>query len=254
MLSVTRRNCRSRPHGKMPKVHPAGLPSAHGSKKLGEIEAGGLRRYEPEGTMSESRFREVFFERLDAAIHAAEKKYALRIKALELLLYVASKRALEVARQEITAWRNATREEDCRRAWAWEVARREREEREQQQRAQQREADAGAAAVVATAAAAAAAKAGVTAVGQEMPSTGGSGGAASLLKASNAAGLLDEYVCPITAEIMTDPVCTLDGFTYERKAITEWLRTNDTSPATGARLESKNVIPNITVRCLLRHL
>ena len=236
----------------MPKVHPAGLPSAHGSKKLGEIEAGGLRRYEPEGTMSESRFREVFFERLDAAIHAAEKKYALRIKALELLLYVASKRALEVAWQEMTAWRNATREEDCRRAWAWEVARREREEREQQQRAQQREADAGAAAVVATAAAAAAAKAGVTAVGQEMPSTGGSGGAASLLKASNAAGLLDEYVCPITAEIMTDPVCTLDGFTYERKAITEWLRTKDTSPFTGTTLESKKVIPNHSLRSMIR--
>ena len=255
----------------MPKVHPADLPSAHGSKKLGEIEAGGLRRYEPEGTMSESRFREVWFERFDAAIHAAEKKYALRIKATDLLLYVTAKcltakysAELEVALQEIKARENARREERCRRAWAWEVARREREEREQQQREQQREADARAAAAVATAATASAAKAGVNesgremapaaAVGQEMSSTGGSGGAASLLKASKTAGLLDEYVCPITAQIMTDPVCTLDGFTYERKAITEWLRTNDTSPATGARLESKNVIPNITVRCLLRLL
>ena len=81
----------------MPKVHPAGLPSAHGSKKLGEIEAGGLRRYEPEGTMSESRFREVFFERFDAGIRAAEKKYALRIKAVDLLLYVAEKCSLEPA-------------------------------------------------------------------------------------------------------------------------------------------------------------
>ena len=245
----------------MPKVHPADLPSAHGSKKLGEIEAGGLRRYEPEGTMSESRFREVWFERFDAAIHAAEKKYALRIKAVDLLLHVAAKcltakcsAALEVDLQEIKARENARREERCRTAWAWEVARREREEQEQQQREQQREADARAAAAVATAATAAAAKAGVNESGREMPSTGGSGGAASLLKASNAAGLLDEYVCPITAEIMTDPVCTLDGFTYERKAITEWLRTSDTSPATGARLESKNVIPNITVRCLLRRL
>ena len=46
-------------------------------------------------------------------------------------------------------------------------------------------------------------------------------------------------ICPITAEIMTDPVSTMDGFTYERAAITEWLRTNDTSPFTGAKLESK---------------
>jgi hypothetical protein len=93
------------------------------------------------------------------------------------------------------------------------------------------------------------------AVKQEMASAGGSGaGAASLSKASKkTAGPLEEYMCPITAEIMTDPVCTLDGFTYERTAITEWLRTNDTSPATGARLESKRLIPNITVRCLLRY-
>ena len=33
---------------------------------------------------------------------------------------------------------------------------------------------------------------------------------------------------------MTDPVSTSDGFTYERAAITEWLRTKDTSPKTGA--------------------
>ena len=61
-------------------------------------------------------------------------------------------------------------------------------------------------------------------------------------------------MCPITAEIMTDPVSTLDGFTYERAAITEWLRTNDTSPFTGAKLESKMLIPNLTVRCLLQHV
>ena len=80
---------------------------------------------------------------------------------------------------------------------------------------------------------------------------GGSGGAAGL---SVATKVLNEYTCPITAEIMTDPVSTLDGFTYERTAITEWLRTNDTSPSTGAKLESKRLIPNVTVRCLLQHL
>ena len=61
-------------------------------------------------------------------------------------------------------------------------------------------------------------------------------------------------ICPITAEIMSDPVSTMDGFTYERAAITEWLRTNDTSPFTGAKLESKMLIPNLTVRCLLQHV
>ena len=79
---------------------------------------------------------------------------------------------------------------------------------------------------------------------------GGSGRAAGVA----AAKVLKEYMCPITADIMTDPVSTLDGFTYERTAITEWLRTNDTSPSTGAKLESKRLIPNVTVRCLLQHL
>ena len=62
----------------------------------------------------------------------------------------------------------------------------------------------------------------------------------------------DEYICPITTEIMTDPVTTLDGFTYERAAITEWLRTKDTSPKTGATLESKALIPIHSLRNMIR--
>ena len=66
--------------------------------------------------------------------------------------------------------------------------------------------------------------------------------------------VLKECVCPITAEIMTDPVCTSDGFTYERTAITKWLRTKDTSPSTGAVLESKKLIPNFLARSIVRRL
>ena len=61
-----------------------------------------------------------------------------------------------------------------------------------------------------------------------------------------------DYICPITTEIMTDPVSTSDGFTYERTAISEWLRTKDTSPVTGATLESKTVIPNLSLRSMIR--
>jgi hypothetical protein len=58
-------------------------------------------------------------------------------------------------------------------------------------------------------------------------------GAARSSEASEAAEVGPTTTCgPITAEIMTDPVSTLDGFTYEREAITEWLRTKDTSPLT----------------------
>ena len=61
-----------------------------------------------------------------------------------------------------------------------------------------------------------------------------------------------DFICPITAEIMTDPVSTLDGFTYERTAITEWLLTKDTSPLTGATLESKTLVPNLSLRNMIR--
>ena len=81
---------------------------------------------------------------------------------------------------------------------------------------------------------------------------GGGSGAAGPSAASEAAEVPDDFICPITSEIMTDPVTTEDGFTYERAAITEWLRTKDTSPKTGAKLESKMLIPNHLVRSLLR--
>ena len=42
----------------------------------------------------------------------------------------------------------------------------------------------------------------------------------------------DEFRCPITQEMMTDPVVATDGYTYERSAITEWLKKNPTSPMT----------------------
>ena len=84
-------------------------------------------------------------------------------------------------------------------------------------------------------------------------SEGGSG-AAGPSQASEAREVPDDFICPITAEIMTDPVSTSDGFTYERAAITEWLRTKDTSPKTGAKLESKKLIPNHSLRSMIRAL
>ena len=104
----------------------------------------------------------------------------------------------------------------------------------------------------AEAAAAAAAKADTL---ERAMTDGGEGGgrwAARPSEASEAAEVPNDYMCPITAEIMTDPVSTVDGFTYEREAITEWLRTKDTSPFTGATLESKALIPNLSLRSMIR--
>lgn len=61
-----------------------------------------------------------------------------------------------------------------------------------------------------------------------------------------------EYICPITMEIMTDPVSCSDGHTYERKAIAQWFTQNVTSPKTGLPLPNKNLVPNHSLRALIR--
>ena len=57
-----------------------------------------------------------------------------------------------------------------------------------------------------------------------------------------------EFLCPITQEMMVDPVFTTDGHTYEKAAIQRWLTHKRTSPLTGALLSSTNLIPNQCAR------
>jgi hypothetical protein len=56
--------------------------------------------------------------------------------------------------------------------------------------------------------------------------------------------LPQELVCPIT----------MNGQTYERRAIEEWLTTHDTSPLTGAVLTSAVLTPNVTLRSYIDRL
>ena len=58
----------------------------------------------------------------------------------------------------------------------------------------------------------------------------------------------DAFRCPILFELMRDPVICVDGHTYERSAIEEWLRLNDRSPLTNKPLESLLLIPNHAMR------
>ena len=63
----------------------------------------------------------------------------------------------------------------------------------------------------------------------------------------------DEFVCPITTELMTDPVLATDGHTYERSAIERWFATGKTSsPRTGEPLAVTAVFPNHSVRSMIR--
>ena len=57
-----------------------------------------------------------------------------------------------------------------------------------------------------------------------------------------------EYCCPISNDIMQDPVTTVDSFTYERGEIERWLRTNERSPFTNLILPSNDLRPNVELQ------
>ena len=55
---------------------------------------------------------------------------------------------------------------------------------------------------------------------------------------------LPSFLCPISGEIMINPVFTVDGQTYERVEIEGWFRLgHDTSPSTGTELRNPNPKP-----------
>ncbi|EOD04980.1 hypothetical protein EMIHUDRAFT_107448 [Emiliania huxleyi CCMP1516] len=62
----------------------------------------------------------------------------------------------------------------------------------------------------------------------------------------------DDFICPITTEVMSDPVMAADGQSYERTAIERWLATKSTSPLTGGALEHPYLTPNHMLRRMIR--
>ena len=71
--------------------------------------------------------------------------------------------------------------------------------------------------------------------------------------AMNTAMTNDNFLCPITQEVMTDPVIGSDGITYERAAIEAWFAAgHTTSPLTRAPMTSQSLVPNIALRSLIR--
>lgn len=62
------------------------------------------------------------------------------------------------------------------------------------------------------------------------------------------ADIPSEFLCPITYDIMTDPVTGSDGHTYQRHAIEQWLQTHNTSPLSNSRLTMSDLKPNYALR------
>jgi len=61
---------------------------------------------------------------------------------------------------------------------------------------------------------------------------------------NNPKKLPESFYCPLTTELMKDPVVDPEGNTYDREAITAWLQKNSTSPITRNPLKVEDLIPN----------
>ena len=59
----------------------------------------------------------------------------------------------------------------------------------------------------------------------------------------------NDYLCPITQELMENPVIAADGHSYEKTAIESWFNKGKcTSPLTGKQLDNSKLLDNITLR------
>lgn len=76
------------------------------------------------------------------------------------------------------------------------------------------------------------------------------------LEAENAKLKDDEppayLLCPISHELMQEPVVTADGHTYEKRAIERWLKGHASSPITGLELSNKVLRPNYALKSALQ--
>lgn len=66
-----------------------------------------------------------------------------------------------------------------------------------------------------------------------------------------AADVPEQFLCPITLQIMRDPVITADGHAYERAAIEKWLEKSAASPQTGLALPHRMLTPSIALKQLI---
>ena len=56
------------------------------------------------------------------------------------------------------------------------------------------------------------------------------------------------FICPITCEVMKDPVTAADGHSYEASAIMQWLASSNMSPLTGQPLPNKQLARSHALR------
>ncbi|KAG0447115.1 hypothetical protein HPP92_028487 [Vanilla planifolia] len=64
----------------------------------------------------------------------------------------------------------------------------------------------------------------------------------------------EHFRCPISLDLMKDPVTAPTGITYDRQSIERWLDMgNATCPVTNTTLHAENLIPNHTIRRMIQN-
>ncbi|KAI8469318.1 MAG: ABC-2 type transporter-domain-containing protein [Monoraphidium minutum] len=94
--------------------------------------------------------------------------------------------------------------------------------------------------------------------GPPTPGDGGGGGGTGLTPrglagvCGAAAALMaevpDSFLCPLCQRVMTDPVVTPSGVTYDRGALRDWIARKGTDPATGHALAAAQLYSNLNLR------
>ncbi|WZY84599.1 hypothetical protein YC2023_030983 [Brassica napus] len=71
-------------------------------------------------------------------------------------------------------------------------------------------------------------------------------------KSLSEANIPADFWCPITLELMRDPVVVFTGQTYDRESIDLWIKSGHTTcPKTGQVLKHTNLIPNSALKNLI---
>ncbi|CAN6860662.1 unnamed protein product [Brassica oleracea] len=55
------------------------------------------------------------------------------------------------------------------------------------------------------------------------------------------------FLCPLLKDVISEPCVAADGYTYDRRAIEEWMQDHRTSPVTNLPLQNINLLPNHSV-------
>lgn len=56
------------------------------------------------------------------------------------------------------------------------------------------------------------------------------------------------YICPISLDIMSDPLVSRSGHRFERGAIEEWIGRTGTNPITRETMTLRDLFPDVTLR------